>query len=130
MDTIEYGAIDSTYPKLRTFLPKQFANRVLKDGPLYNFAEHSGLGRYGDSFNPTGDLEAIAQVLCSLKPQGYLFVAVPVADPGSRKSCNIFWNSHRYYGIPRFQHLTSNFEQIGAICKDAYQPIIVLQKIG
>ena len=34
----------------------------------FSSIEHSGLGRYGDSLNPWGDLITMAQSWCLLKP--------------------------------------------------------------
>ena len=36
----------------------------------YSSLEHSGLGRYGDSLNPWGDLITMAKAWCLLKPKG------------------------------------------------------------
>ena len=39
--------------------------------------EHSGLGRYGDSLNPWGDLITMAQAWCLLKPGARALVGLP-----------------------------------------------------
>lgn len=44
--------------------------------------------RYGDPVNPVGDLQTMAQISCSLKPGGFLFLAVPVGRD------LVFWNAH------------------------------------
>lgn len=133
--TLEYGTISTGHPQMKAFLPEQFALSILRHGEQYDFAfsysslEHSGLGRYGDMLNPFGDLEATSQIWCALKPRGILFVAVPVSEPRTWGKCGLVWNAHRHYGKPRFQHLTANFEQLGVICENDYQPIFILRKL-
>ena len=59
--------------KLTSFVPNEFAKSFL-NGSLQKFdaivsfssLEHSGLGRYGDSFNPWGDRITMAQIWCTL----------------------------------------------------------------
>ncbi len=98
VDTLEYGSIVTKHPKMRAWLPEQFALSALKNGPSYDFAatfssiEHSGLGRYGDALNPFGDFEVAAQVWCALKPGGLFFVAVPVQSLGTWRDCALVWN--------------------------------------
>ncbi len=133
--TLEYGYISVGHPQLAAFLPPQFALRMLKEGPQYDFVvsysslEHSGLGRYGDAINPFGDLEAMAQVWCSLKPGGIAIIAVPVKTFGTWKDCGFAWNAHRYYGLERFKHLWANFEILSASCEHSDQPVIVGRKL-
>ena len=43
----------------------------------FSSLEHSGLGRYGDPLNPWGDLIAMAQAWCLLKPGARALVGVP-----------------------------------------------------
>ena len=68
--------------------------------------EHSGLGRYGDSLNPWGDLIAMAQSWCLLKPGAKALVGVP----GGKDS--IGFNELRIYGRIMFPHLFANWKQI------------------
>ena len=42
--------------------------------------------------NPFGDLEAIAQIHCLLKPGGVLFLGLPMGYD------TVVWNAHRVYG--------------------------------
>ncbi|CAK9303126.1 unnamed protein product [Gordionus sp. m RMFG-2023] len=80
--------------------------------PGFDFAisfssiEHSGLGRYGDSLNPYGDLEAMAQIWCVMNPGSLLFLNVPF----NRNRSSLVWNAHRIYGHDRLQHLTANWK--------------------
>merc|ERR1712232_336924 len=73
----------------------------------YSSLEHSGLGRYGDSLNPWGDLQAMARVWCLLKPRSYMFLGVP-----SMAKDVLDFNGGRNYGPKRWPHLTANFRQV------------------
>jgi hypothetical protein len=50
-----------------------------------------GLGRYGDPINPDGSLLAAAELQRILKPDGRLFLSVPV---GRERVC---FNAHRVF---------------------------------
>lgn len=39
-----------------------------------------GLGRYGDPIDPNGDLLALQQIQCLLKPEGFLFLGIPIGQ--------------------------------------------------
>ncbi len=54
--------------------------------------EHIGLGRYGDSLDPDGDLRAIAELQRVLAKGGSLLFVSPVGKPKIR------FNAHRVYG--------------------------------
>ncbi len=53
--------------------------------------EHIGLGRYGDSIDPNGDIKAISELKRVLKNDGDLLIVVPVGTP------KIMYNAHRIY---------------------------------
>ncbi len=53
--------------------------------------EHIGLGRYGDTINPDGDLVAINELKRVLAKEGNLLFVVPVGKP------KIIFNAHRIY---------------------------------
>jgi len=42
--------------------------------------EHIGLGRYGDSLNPSGSGEAIQELKRVIRPGGHLYISVPIYD--------------------------------------------------
>jgi SAM-dependent methyltransferase len=54
--------------------------------------EHIGLGRYNDSLDPNGTQLAIAELIRVLKPNGYLYISVPINDQDVT-----FFNAHRAY---------------------------------
>lgn len=66
--------------------------------------EHIGLGRYGDSFDPQGDLKAISELKRVVKPDGRLFVVVPMGDIS-----RVQYNAHRIYSYNMFISYFENF---------------------
>lgn len=94
----------------------------------YSSLEHSGLGRYGDSLAPFGDLEWIERVKCLLKRNGIFYFGVPM----SKIDCLVF-NAHRIYGPLRLEMVTKDFKLLDIIGEKAIdcnvaQPVMVLQK--
>jgi len=57
--------------------------------------EHFGLGRYGDEFDPDGDMKAVSNFLRVIKPGGHFLFSVPVT---AGRPC-IAFNSHRIYSM-------------------------------
>jgi hypothetical protein len=73
----------------------------------YSSIEHSGLGRYGDEIDPDGDLKTMEFFKSILKPDGLLFLAVPLGE-----KTRLEWNHHRIYGPDRFKTLAKSFKLI------------------
>jgi hypothetical protein len=73
----------------------------------YSSIEHSGLGRYGDDIDPDGDIKTMNFFHSILKPNGLLFLAVPLGE-----KTRLEWNHHRIYGPSRFEKLTQKFKLI------------------
>jgi hypothetical protein len=90
-------------------LAKQF---LAKQTKLYDFAasfsslEHSGLGRYGDPLNPNGDIEELQRISCLVKPDGLLFLGLPMGLD------RLAWNAHRIYGMLRIPLVVSNWHVV------------------
>jgi len=118
--SLEYSEIRSEHPQLRTLTPVRFrADSHLMPYDLivtFSSLEHPGLGRYGDSLNPWGDLIAVARGWCVAKPGAKLIIAVPTV-----KRDAIVWNAHREYGPLRYPHLVTNWKLIWAEGR-GYQP--------
>ena len=131
--TLEYTKQNFDDERMDAYTPYAFGEKYISgsDGPLFDFGasfsslEHSGLGRYTDPLNPYGDLEAMAQVWCMIKPGGMFAIGVPVSDDDSSY---IVWNAHRVYGSKRLQYFTANWEVLGVVpCLD-FHKLIVLRK--
>lgn len=54
--------------------------------------EHVGLERYGDAFDPQGDIKAMSELIRVLKPGGALLFVVPLGERAI-----IQYNAHRIY---------------------------------
>lgn len=54
--------------------------------------EHIGLGRYGDPFDPHGDVKAMRELMRVLDPRGSLLFVVPLGG-----EARIQYNAHRIY---------------------------------
>lgn len=66
--------------------------------------EHIGLERYGDPFDPQGDLKAMAELERVLAPGGQFLFVVPIGG-----TARIQYNAHRIY---RFDQITSYFKNL------------------
>ena len=92
----------------------------------FSSIEHSGLGRYGDPLSPEGDIDAVRQIHCMLKPNGLFFLGLPTSKDNSSY---IEFNAHRVYGSKRLDILFNQWDKIDEIkCKDNVHIIYVLEK--
>jgi SAM-dependent methyltransferase len=66
--------------------------------------EHIGLGRYGDKFDPDGDLKAISELQRVLANDGSLLFVVPIGRP------RIEFNAHRIYSYEQILRYFQNLE--------------------
>lgn len=114
--TIEYGAIESQHPNVTTLTNAEFNERFL-NGSLVPFdafvsfssLEHAGLGRYGDSLNPWGDVIMAAKMHCALRPGGIAIIGVPtLKDKGE----GLVFNAHRQYGRARWPVFLTNYKPL------------------
>lgn len=98
--------------------------------------EHDGLGRYGDPLRPTGDLDMMRKMKCLIKPDGILFLSVPIAMD------KVVWNMHRIYGRLRLPLLLEEWTLLDVVAdhrmykrwsgcdcfkEGDYEPVLVLQ---
>ena len=65
--------------------------------------EHVGLGRYGDTLDPKGDLRAAQELVRVTRPGGSLIIVAPVGKP------RIYFNAHRVYA---FEQIISMFAEM------------------
>jgi SAM-dependent methyltransferase len=68
-----------------------FEDRSIHSLSCMHVVEHVGLGRYGDTLNPDGDLQAIGELQRVLATGGSLLFVVPVGRP------KIMFDAHRIY---------------------------------
>ena len=97
--------------------------------------EHVGLGRYGDPFDPDGDLKAIAELRRVAAPGGTLLFVVPVGRP------RIMFNAHRVYAYDQIVGSFPDFELVqfalipdsaetGGMMVDASPALVASQEYG
>lgn len=139
--TVEYNVPLCNHNIIRSISYDEFCKSSKKYDAIvsYSSIEHSGLGRYGDSLNPRGDIETMEQIHRCLNDDGLCFLGIPVGKD------HLVWNAHRIYGELRLKLLFSDkFEEVEWIgCDKNYihtcpipngnprcdlQPIIILQK--
>jgi hypothetical protein len=114
--TLEYGAIISQHPQIKTMTPDIFRQSYLDnslsffDAVLsFSSLEHSGLGRYGDALNPWGDILSLARAHCVTKDDGQLMLGLPSGED------TIEWNLHQQYGDIRWPLVTINWIPIDEV---------------
>jgi len=143
--TVDYVKMISEDPRLSILhandFNSMFLNNELKEldgGPIdaiisYSSIEHSGLGRYGDSLNPWGDLIAMARAWCVLKPGGKALIGFPMG-PGKDQ---ILFNGNKNYGPVMLPHIFANWKQIHSEldykkfyppCPWCYQELFLVEK--
>jgi SAM-dependent methyltransferase len=87
-----------------------FADGSLESVSSLCVVEHIGLGRYGDPLNCHGTEEAIRELQRVLKPNGKLYLSVPV----DRVNC-VYFNAHRSFNE--------------AYLFDVFNPLTVVDKL-
>jgi SAM-dependent methyltransferase len=84
-----------------------FADASVPSLSCMHVVEHVGLGRYGDSLDPDGDLKAMAELKRVLAVGGDLLFVVPVGKP------RIMFNSHRIYSYGQVVNCFGGLELAG-----------------
>ncbi|CAI4221424.1 unnamed protein product [Auanema sp. JU1783] len=82
----------------------------------FSSLEHSGLGRYGDSLDPNGDLRELQKIHCALKPGGLLFLGLP------RGQDILNYNVHRIYGRIRLAMIMEGYELLATFRENYKHP--------
>lgn len=112
--TVEYNVPICQHPAIATMSYEDFcaSERVFDAVVTYSSIEHSGLGRYGDSLDPEGDRRVMDEISRHLRPQGLIYLSVPVGNDV------LVWNAHRIYGPLRMAHILEGYRTL-AVYKDA-----------
>jgi hypothetical protein len=91
----------------------------------FSSLEHSGLGRYGDPLDPNGDIKAVKQVHCMIKPGGLFFLGLPTSGDNSSY---IEFNAHRVYGYKRLNKLFAGWDVVEDTGRGQVHSVFVLKK--
>lgn len=106
--TIDYNKIITRTERLKTMTTADWDRQQ----PVFDVAwsissfEHDGLGMYGDSMDPEGDLKAMRKMKRIVKPGGLMFLSLPVGKD------KVIFNNARVYGRLRLPLLMEGWEQI------------------
>lgn len=120
IDFYEYRPASIKLPNLSIFqcdiLALPFEDKSIQSLSCMHVVEHVGLGRYGDTIDPSGDLKAALELQRVLAPNGTLLFVVPVGRPLLR------FNAHRIYSyeliIQMFKELNlKSFSLINDHCE-------------
>jgi hypothetical protein len=109
--TIDYNKIITLSDRIKTMTVADWD----REQPTFDVAwsissfEHDGLGMYGDPLDPDGDIKAMAKMKRIVKPEGLLFLAVPVGKD------KILFNNARIYGKVRLERLFQGWEKIDSV---------------
>lgn len=95
--------LDNLTSEAADLLHLPFENESIHSISCMHVVEHIGLGRYGDTLDPDGDLKAIAELKRVLAIGGSLLLVVPIGKPA------IFFNAHRIYS---YEQIMSYFEEL------------------
>jgi len=136
--TVDFQVIKVKNPRLRTMTIAEYDENPELFDVAFSISsfEHDGLGRYGDPIRPRGDLDMMKKLKCIIKPQGTLYLSVPIAKD------KVIWNMHRIYGQKRFPLLIEHWKLEEVFADDRlperwsgcdsnaegdYQPLFVLR---
>lgn len=82
--------IDSLKFQKGSILDLPFPDNTVESLSSLCVVEHIGLGRYGDSLDPYGTEKAIKEIKRVLKPNGHLYISLPVGTKNVT-----YFNAHR-----------------------------------
>lgn len=83
--------LDNLTSEAADLLALPFADGSIASLSCMHVVEHVGLGRYGDTLDPEGDLKAMRELMRVVAPGGTLLFVTPVGKP------RIQFNAHRIY---------------------------------
>lgn len=94
--------LDNLRSERGDFMRLPFEDGSIKSLSSMHVVEHIGLGRYGESLDSNGDLQAIAELKRVLAPRGDLLFVVPVGRP------RVMFNAHRIYSYEQILNYFSD----------------------
>ena len=106
--TIDYNRIVSRTDRIQTMTVDEWENERPRFDVAWSISsfEHDGLGMYGDPLDPEGDLKAMQHMKDVVKPDGLLFLSLPVGKD------KVIFNNARIYGRHRLPMLMEGWEKI------------------
>ena len=101
VDFYDYRPVKITLSNLNSkkgdLLSLDFDSNSIESLSCMHVIEHIGLERYGDSFDPQGDIKAISELKRVVKSDERLFIVVPMGEVS-----RIQYNAHRIYSYELF----------------------------
>jgi len=83
-----------------------FKDNSIKSLSCMHVLEHVGLGRYGDTLDPNGDIRAMNELARVLEKDGDLLIVVPVGEP------TVLFNAHRIYSYEQIINYFKDLELV------------------
>lgn len=131
--TLDYNRAKWDNPRLEWHHVNDFLDRAMSEQKIevfdnsasFSSIEHSGLGRYGDPLSPDGDIEAVLETHCLLRPGGLLFLALPVSD---KEKGFIQFNAQRVYGESRLRLMFEGWTELERAGQGQNHMAFVLRK--
>lgn len=98
--------LDNFDSRKGSILSLPFKDNSLLSLSCLHVAEHIGLGRYGDPFDPLGTKKACKELYRVLAPKGNLYFSVPVGKP------RLCFNAHRIHSPKQIIDYFSDLELV------------------
>ena len=124
----KYEQKDMEWLHVIDYLDYSIKNDIIEEydnAATFSSLEHSGLGRYGDPLDPNGDIKAVKQVHCMIKPDGIFFLGLITSNDNSSY---IEFNAHRVYGTKRLNKLFVGWDLIEQTDRSNQHSLFVLKK--
>lgn len=90
--------------KKGNILSLPYEDDSVKSLSCLHVAEHIGLGRYGDRFDPLGTKKAARELSRVISPKGDLYFSLPIGKP------RLCFNAHRIHSTGQILRYFSNLE--------------------
>jgi SAM-dependent methyltransferase len=90
-----------------SILDLPFADKSIESLSSLCVVEHIGLSRYGDPIDPNGTEKAIEELKRVIKPDGNLYISLPLQDKNK-----IYFNAHRAFSESYVYKLFNDFELV------------------